>query len=87
MAVLWFGNGKNAAAAIVIPYAPGFSEAAAANSLEGYVSETEKPEKPSKEELEASLAASKNRRRLASSVLIPHRLDTMPFVSFDPQMF
>ena len=82
-AAIWFGDGKNMAAAITIPYAPETIEASVVASSGAKKRKTEKPEKPSAEDLAVALSS---KRRLASSVLIPARPDTMPFVPFEPQM-
>lgn len=85
IAAIWFGDGKKVAAAITIPYAP--EAAAETTDFTGLrKGKTEKPEKPSAEDLAVNFSAAASKRRLASSVLIHTRPDTMPFVSFDPQM-
>jgi membrane-bound lytic murein transglycosylase A len=83
LTALWVGNSKSAAAAITIPYAPGV-EANDVDLANRKRRVTEKPEKPSAAELD--VANDKRRRLVTSSVLIPARPDTMPFLAFDPQM-
>ena len=83
IAAIWFGDGKTMAAAITIPYAPEAIETSLAETSVAKKRKTEKPEKPNAEDLAVAFSS---KRRLASTVLIPARPDTMPFVPFDPQM-